>query len=52
MRKFLVIVPLLGLSAACVYPAQSLSRPFPGHSLTSPRPAVPQFDMASLPIGR
>ena len=52
MRKLLVIVPLVGLSTACVYPAQSLSRPYPGQSVMYPRPVGPQVDVASLPIGR
>ena len=52
MRKFLFLVPLVGLSTACVYPAQSLSRPYPGQSVMYPRPVGPQVDVASLPIGR
>jgi hypothetical protein len=52
MREFLFIVPLLGLSTACVYPAQSLSRPYPGQSVVYPRPVTPLVDTASLPIGR
>jgi hypothetical protein len=52
MRKFLFMVTLVGLSTACVYPAQSLSRPYPGQSVMYPRPVGPQVDVASLPIGR
>jgi hypothetical protein len=52
MRKFLLIVPLLGVAAGCVYPAQSLSAGYPGQRPIYPRPVGRQFGMAALPIGR
>lgn len=52
MRKLLLIVPIIGLTTGCVFPAQSLSGAYPGQRSMYPRAAGPQFNLASLPVGR
>ena len=52
MRQLLLIVPLIGLTTGCVYPAQSLSGAYPRQRPMYPRAAGPQFNLASLPVGR
>jgi hypothetical protein len=52
MKKLLLIVPFIGITAGCVYPAQSLSGFYPGQRPMYPRTPGPQFNLASLPIGR
>jgi len=51
MKKLVLILPMIGLTAGCVYPAQSLSG-YPRQRPMYPRAAGPQFDLASLPVGR
>ena len=52
MKKLLLIVPFIGLTAGCVYPPPSLSGAYPGQRPMYPRTPGPQFNLASLPIGR
>lgn len=52
MRKLMLIVPLICLTAGCVYPAHTLSGGYPRQRPMYPRAAGPQFDLASLPVGR
>lgn len=52
MKKLLFLAPFLTIAAGCVYPAQSLSGIYPGQRPMYPRPVGPQFNFASLPIGR
>jgi hypothetical protein len=52
MRKLMLIAPLICLTAGCVYPAQTLSGGYPGQRPMYPRAVGPQFDLASLPVGR
>jgi len=52
MKKLLLIVPFIGITAGCVYPAQSLSGFYPGQRPMYPRTPGPQFNLASLPVGR
>ena len=52
MKKLVLMVPLIGLTTGCAYPIQSLSGAYPGQRPMYPRVAGPQFNLASLPIGR
>nr|MDP9323165.1 hypothetical protein [Acidobacteriota bacterium] len=52
MKKLLLIVPLIGLTAGCAYPVQSLPGAYAGQRPMYPRAPGPQFNLASLPIGR
>jgi hypothetical protein len=52
MRKLLLIVPFIGLTAGCMYPAQSLSGAYPRQRPMYPRAPGPQFNLAALPVGR
>jgi len=52
MKKLLVLVPFLSLATGCMYPAQSLSGPYAGQRPMYPRAVGPQFNLATLPIGR
>jgi len=52
MKRLLLIVPLIGLTAGCVYPVQSLPGAYAGQRPMYPRTPGPQFNLASLPIGR
>ena len=52
MKRLLLIVPLIGLTSGCVYPAQSLSGVYPGQRPMYPRAPGPQFNLAALPVGR
>ena len=52
MKKLLLMVPLIGLTAGCAYPVQSLTGAYAGQRPMYPRAPGPQFNLASLPIGR
>ena len=52
MKKLLLMVPLIGLTAGCAYPVQSLPGAYAGQRPMYPRAPGPQFNLASLPIGR
>jgi hypothetical protein len=52
MKKLLLMVPLIGLTAGCAYPVQSLTGSYAGQRPMYPRMPGPQFNLASLPIGR
>ena len=52
MKKLLLIVPLIGLTAGCAYPAQSLHGGYSMQRPMYPRTPGPQVNLASLPVGR
>lgn len=52
MKKLLLIVPFMGLTVGCAYPAQSLHGAYSAQRPMYPRTPGPQFNLASLPIGR
>jgi hypothetical protein len=52
MKKLLLIVPFMGLTVGCAYPVQSLPGGYSGQRPMYPRTPGPQFNLASLPIGR
>ena len=52
MKRLLLIAPLFGLTAGCAYPVQSLPGAYAGQRPMYPRTPGPQFNLASLPIGR
>jgi hypothetical protein len=52
MKKLLSIVPLIGLVAGCACPVQSLPGAYAGQRPMYPRAPGPQFNLASLPVGR
>jgi len=52
MKKLLLMVPLIGLTAGCAYPVQSLPGAYVGQRPNYPRAPGPQVNLASLPIGR
>lgn len=52
MKKLLLLAPVLSVTVGCVYPAQSLSGMYPRQRPMYPRPVGPQFNLASLPVGR
>ena len=52
MKRLLLIVPLIGLTAGCAYPVQSLPGAYAGQRPMYPRTPGPQFNLVSLPIGR
>jgi hypothetical protein len=51
MKKLLLIIPFMGLTVGCAYPVQSLPG-YSGQRPMYPRTPGPQFNLASLPIGR
>ena len=52
MKKLLLIVPLIALTAGCAYPVQSLPGAYAGQRPMYPPTPGPQFNLAALPIGR
>ena len=52
MKKLLLIVPLMGFTAGCAYPLQPLPGAYAAQRPLYPRAPGPQFDLATLPIGR
>ena len=59
MKRLMVIVPCAALAAGCAVPIQTLAGAYPGgygnpyaQRPMYPRPVGPQFNLASLPIGR
>lgn len=52
MKRFVVLLPFVALTAGCVYPAQSMSGAYPGQRPMYPRPYGPQVQLAYLPVGR
>ena len=52
MKKLLLMVPLIALTAGCAYPLQSAPGVYAGQRPMYPRAPGPQFNLVSLPIGR
>lgn len=52
MKKLLLLIPVLALAAACVYPTSSLPAAYGRHHPAYPRSVGPPTDLAALPIGR
>ena len=52
MKKLLLIVPFMGLTVGCAYPAHSLHGAYSAQRPMYPRTPGPQLNLASLPIGR